>query len=347
MDDKLPITVALFWERGLNFNAPLHGDGRYPIRLWNVIQELCEESFVITPKGDGNSLTMKQAERRHINLMEVERIEEEDQYVFKPAEEWRWWTEDNADVLWYAQWTIPYRGRQHFIKHPYDRAILWLYPAIEATVNIYKMAKKGMYWFPPLYPIKCEKTLAVTYSPNSAHHFDIALLANAKEIYRLTGQPLRINRMTWFIDKSKETKLWWERLLPIYEKVKDYVELHRSFPYSQFQQWIAQSKIFLCLHHGPSMLAMEALIHNTGIVCLANQEEYLRPGEGHQVNDYRGTGSEAKRAEEVMEGIELLWTDEEYYHHVTDKAVKRMRDISNPHKQKEKIRKAIMEDLQL
>ena len=295
---------------GIGYEAPHHGENRYARRLYDVLTSMSDIQF-IPPLSAGSW---------DILILQPYRIS-----YSEPLVEIEKWATASAKQIWFIGWGRTYSDLV------FDVGIMSHGRALRRLiVNGY--IKNGVLWYPPLYPIDATKDDYVVYSPGFYDIENMHVLELANKIKNDFGLTLKVNRMDWYINKDYNVPLATHRLVgEICGSSIPNLQIYGEFSYTWFQEWIASAKVVIALHRGPSMVPMEAWVHGTPTITYCNQEEYLEPDYGFQVNRWK-YGYDRLNAE-IYAQIEKVMNGDN-----NQETIDRMRKLSNPEAQINKIK---------
>ena len=313
------------------YDVPYRGEGRYISHIAQTLSEVAEVEFIpLFKNGYWDLLVFQSRATLNITSADVEK-----------------WLPDVCRKTWFQGWTTT-----GFV-YQFDRGILWNpVPLYRETCGIHGIGyKKWMLWYPPIESISAGKKNKVIFNLNFPNQNNIQLASLADELYYHFNLELIITR------KDLAAIEYQEYLNSV---KRPYVEHYFSKPYSEFQQMLAEAMIVIGLHRGPSMVPMESFVHGTPCLTYAHQEAYLEPDYGFNVHEWQSGDDKAGKIlkNEVYSIIKRLvislsdnvgkssfYMPEDDIIQQHQRTVQRMRELSNPERQKAKLIQAFEEDM--
>lgn len=297
------------------------GEERYIRRLYDVISPMADIEFVeVGDSGHWDILALSTPYKyNEKNAM----IEE--------------WLRDSSDKSWYiGGWRDPTLYNLQF-----NRGIYWNPRAAKIshwngtciTCNV---------WYPPLYSMDCKKKDTVVFSfvyPHSVMRWATSI---ADRIHEDFGLKLHATRCHWLGYHRRDTAF-------LESVAGNHLAISGKHLYLTYQEMIASARITITPNEKPSMLPMESWVHGTPAITCEHQEVYLESDYGIHVPRYEIVATEQVNlvgemfANDVYNAIAQIMQGE--LDSQIARTVERMRFISNPERQIDKMRGILEEDL--
>lgn len=310
------LKIGFVWNGSLDYEKPHHGEGRYARHFFDVVSQYADVEIIpVLTQGNWDILVLQSGL----------------QYPNEPNAEIIPWMQSSAKKTWFLGWD------KTFYRHCFDLAIMWHGRALRRILRN-GFAKEGILWYPPLLPVQAEKVDRVVYSPGFHDVENIKVLDIAKRIHDNFGLTFEANRFDWYFNSSDDVPLYLHYYIQDMQTNQpgSPVAILGMLDYTEFQRWLASSRIVIALHRGPSMVPMESFVHGTPAITYYRQEEYLEGSKFLQVNRWKYDNDRLnneiyQEVEKIVNGIDISST------------VSRMCELSNPDTQKSKIKQLIDE----
>ncbi len=359
------MVIAVIWpSKNYYYDYPYHGESRYTAKIIMCLRGVLGHTVDVVGEGK-NTITMEEALTKNYDVV----IEHDVRTELGRAKK-------NDSVLWHGNWTMPFKkvdfpdatqwiwDTEAAQERPYDRHLAWHNLSIWKSQR-YKLSKKTVIWHPPMVPVNvCQNKFRLVYSPPFAFIDASPVLEASKEICEETGYKMDVTRMNWYLSETgglapqitnetiegkneKETANM-RACYKIISQCEDCLNIMPSMPYDNFMNLLDQARVVITIKHPDPFVAyltMEACVQGAAVVCEKDQEEYMKPNWGHQINPWRGPGAAEVRTQEIKDGVIRLLNNYDYWHEKRDEATEELRKETDLDSQAAKLEEWLKEDV--